>query len=180
MRWRSEENFNAHRGRRLLWLSRMCCLLLTILVVGSTTMAISRRAHCGYSASSLGLCASSPLRMPVGVYTGEIFVAAMGESRAFRLGCCPRPVAFLEVQTAAVVLLHCSTQLELWYRCLATIHHPKFSPLRLCAVPVCLSGLARWACAGLRRIEVGGCLDTTILRCGCILFEYCYTGHRLC
>ena len=104
MRWRSEENFNAHRGRRLLWLSRMCCLLLTILVVGSTTMAVSRRARCGYSASSLGLCASSPLRMPVGVYTGEIFVTAMGESRAFRLGCCPRPVALLEVQTAAVVL----------------------------------------------------------------------------
>jgi hypothetical protein len=67
-------------------------------------MAVSRRPRCGYSASSLGLCASSPFRMPVEIYTDEIFVAAMGESRAFRLGCCPRPVAFLEVQTAAVVL----------------------------------------------------------------------------
>jgi hypothetical protein len=50
--------------------------------------------------------------MPVGKHTAEL-VAMMVEPRASRLGCCPHPVAFLEVHAAAVVLLLCPTQLEL-------------------------------------------------------------------
>lgn len=118
--------------------------MLVVDLTAATASRVARREPIAV-ASLLDVCASNPLCIFGGVHTDGLFVAAMVESRVSRVVCSPHPEAFLEVHAAAVVHLLCSTQLELWYRCLTTVYYPKTLPSRLCVVPVCLSDLGRRA-----------------------------------
>jgi hypothetical protein len=112
------------------------------------------------AASLLDVCASNPLRMRVEKHTEGLFVAVMAESQASRLACCPHPVAFQDIH-AAVVHLLCSTQLELWHRCLVIL----YSSQVLTCPSLCDLGLLERPCeAGISRSRASESWEAALIR----------------